>query len=50
MTHQQKMSLEKSVHRRPDGSATQGHMGFRGTEAILTLCWLSPEPPTNRFQ
>ena len=50
MSHQQKMSLEKSVHCRPEGSATQGHVEFRGAGAVLTLCWLSPEPPTNCFQ
>lgn len=50
MSHQQKMSLEKSVHRRPEGSATRGHVEFGGTGNILTLCWLSPEPPPPSFQ
>lgn len=50
MSHQQKMSLEKSVHRRPEGSATQGHVEFGGTRNILTLCWRSLEPPASCFQ
>lgn len=28
MSHQQKMSLEEPVYRRPWGSATKGHVGF----------------------
>lgn len=44
MSHGQKMSLEKSVHRKTVGSATQGHMKFRGAGAVLTLCWLSLDP------
>lgn len=50
MSHRQKMSLEKSVHRKTVGSATQGHVKFRGPGAVLTLCWLSLEPPAHCFQ
>lgn len=52
MSHQQKMSLEKSVHRRTRtvGSASQGHVKFRGAGTVLTLRWLSLELPTNCFQ
>lgn len=50
MSHGQKMSLEKSVHRKTVGSATQGHVKFRGAGAVLTLCWLSLEPPTCCFR
>lgn len=44
------MSLENSVHRRPGDSATLGHVEFRGAGTVLTLPWLSPEPPRNCFQ
>lgn len=44
------MSLKKNVHHRPAGSTTQGHVDFGVAGTTLTLCWLSPEPPTNCFQ